>query len=247
MARRSLELDDRLYDYLVQFGTRESDLLKDLRNETAKLPGAGMQIGPEQGAFMGLLVELIGAKRALEIGTFTGYSSLCIAGALPADGKLICCDVSEEYTKVARNYWRRAGLESKIELRIGPAVATLDALIAADVAPFDFAFIDADKTNYSNYYDRVMKLVRPGGLIAIDNVLWGGSVANPEENDEDTTAIRAINEKVRSDERVTLALAPIGDGLTLARKRCRRSETRGSSAAPTRNFVRLFSESRNSA
>jgi caffeoyl-CoA O-methyltransferase len=219
MARRSLELDDRLYDYLVQFGTRESDLLKDLRSETAKMPGAGMQIGPEQGAFMALLVELIGAKRALEIGTFTGYSSLCIAGALPPDGKLICCDVSEEYTKVARNYWRRAGLESKIELRIGPALATLDALIAADVEPFDFAFIDADKTNYGNYYDRAMQLVRPGGLIAIDNVLWGGDVAKPEENDEDTTAIRAVNEKVRNDERVTLALAPIGDGLTLARKR----------------------------
>jgi caffeoyl-CoA O-methyltransferase len=219
MARRSLELDDRLYDYLVQFGTRESDLLKDLRTETAKLPGAGMQIGPEQGAFMALLVELIGARRALEIGTFTGYSSLCVAGALPADGKLICCDVSEEYTKVARNYWRRAGLESKIELRIGPAVATLDALIAADVEPFDFAFIDADKTNYGNYYDRVLQLVRPGGLIAIDNVLWGGDVAKPEENDADTQAIRAVNEKVRNDERVTLALAPIGDGLTLARKR----------------------------
>jgi predicted O-methyltransferase YrrM len=219
MARRSLELDDRLYDYLVQFGTRESELLKDLRNETAKLPGAGMQIGPEQGAFMGLLVELIGARRALEIGTFTGYSSLCIAGAMPADGKLICCDVSEEYTKVARNYWRRAGLESKIELRIGPAVATLDALISADVEPFDFAFIDADKTNYSNYYDRAIQLVRPGGLIAIDNVLWGGDVANPAENDEDTKAIRAVNEMVRNDERVTLALAPIGDGLTLARKR----------------------------
>jgi caffeoyl-CoA O-methyltransferase len=219
MARRSLELDDRLYDYLVQFGTRESDLLKDLRNETAKLPGAGMQIGPEQGAFMGLLVELIGARRALEIGTFTGYSSLCIAGAMPAEGKLICCDVSEEYTKVARNYWRRAGLESKIELRIGPAVATLDALIQAGVEPFDFAFIDADKTNYSNYYERAMKLVRPGGLIAIDNVLWGGDVANPAENDEDTQAIRAVNEMVRNDERVTLSLAPIGDGLTLARKR----------------------------
>ncbi|MDQ7247361.1 O-methyltransferase [Dongia sedimenti] len=219
MARRSLELDDRLYDYLVQFGTRESDLLKDLRAETAKLPGAGMQIGPEQGAFMGLLVELIGAKRALEIGTFTGYSSLCIAGALPADGKLICCDVSEEYTKVARDYWRRAGLESKIELRLGPAVATLDALIDADVEPFDFAFIDADKTNYGNYYDRALKLVRPGGLIAIDNVLWGGDVAKPEENDADTQAIRALNEMVRNDERVTLALAPIGDGLTLARKR----------------------------
>lgn len=219
MARRSLELDDRLYEYLVQFGTRESDLLKDLRAETAKQPGAGMQIGPEQGAFMGLLVEMIGAKRALEIGTFTGYSSLCIAGAMPADGKLICCDVSEEYTKVARNYWRRAGLESKIELRLGPAVATLDALIDANVEAFDFAFIDADKTNYANYYDRAMQLVRPGGLIAIDNVLWGGNVAKPEENDEDTQAIRAVNEKVRNDERVTLALAPIGDGLTLARKR----------------------------
>jgi caffeoyl-CoA O-methyltransferase len=219
MARRSLELDDRLYDYLVQFGTREGDLLKDLRNETAKLPAAGMQIGPEQGAFMALLVELTGVRRALEIGTFTGYSSLCIAGAMPADGKLICCDVSEEYTKVARDYWRRAGLESKIELRIGPAVATLDALIAADVEPFDFAFIDADKGNYSNYYDRAMRLVRPGGLIAIDNVLWGGDVADPKVDDEDTRAIRAVNERVRGDERVTLALAPIGDGLTLARKR----------------------------
>ncbi len=219
MARRSLELDDRLYDYLVQFGTRESDLLKDLRSETAKLPGAGMQIGPEQGAFMSLLVELIGARRAIEVGTFTGYSSLCIAGALPSDGKLICCDVSEEYTKVARDYWRRAGLESRIELRIGPALATLDALIAAGVEPFDFAFIDADKTNYSNYYDRAIQLVRPGGLIAIDNVLWGGDVADPKQTDEDTQAIRAVNEKVRNDERVTLALAPIGDGLTLARKR----------------------------
>jgi caffeoyl-CoA O-methyltransferase len=219
MARRSLELDDRLYDYLVQFGTRESDLLKDLRSETAKLPGAGMQIGPEQGAFMGLLVELTGARRALEIGTFTGYSSLCIAGALPADGKLICCDVSEEYTRVARDYWRRAGLESKIELRLGPALGTLDALIQAAVEAFDFVFIDADKTNYANYYDRALQLVRPGGLIAIDNVLWGGSVADPTENSEDTKAIRALNEKVRNDERVTLALAPIGDGLTLARKR----------------------------
>ena len=219
MARRSLELDDRLYDYLVQFGTRESELLKDLRAETAKLPGAGMQIGPEQGAFMAVLVELIQAKRALEIGTFTGYSSLCIAGALPADGKLICCDVSEEYTSVARNYWRRAGLESKIELRLGPALGTLDALIDANVPAFDFAFIDADKSNYRNYYDRVLNLVRPGGLIAIDNVLWGGDVANPEENDEDTKAIRALNEHIRNDERVTLALVPVGDGLTLARKR----------------------------
>jgi len=219
MARRSLELDDRLYAYLLQFGVRESELLKELRAETSKLSGAGMQIGPDQGAFMAMLVELTGAKRALEIGTFTGYSSLCVAGALPADGKLICCDVSEEYTKVARDYWRRAGLESKIELRLGPALATLDALIEAKVEAFDFAFIDADKTNYSNYYERVLQLLRPGGLIAIDNVLWSGDVADPAKHDADTDAIRALNEKVRNDERVALALVPIGDGVTLARKR----------------------------
>ena len=219
MARRSLELDDRLYEYLLKFGVRESELLKELRAETSKLSGAGMQIGPDQGAFMGLLTELTGVKRALEIGTFTGYSSLCVAAAMPSDGKLICCDVSEEYTAIARNYWRRAGLESKIELRIGPAVATLDALIAAKVPAFDFAFIDADKTNYLNYYERALQLVRPGGLIAIDNVLWGGAVADPKDQDEDTKAIRALNEKVRGDERVTLSLVPIGDGLTLARKR----------------------------
>ncbi|HVO01409.1 MAG TPA: class I SAM-dependent methyltransferase [Candidatus Cybelea sp.] len=219
MARRSLELDDRLYDYLQQKGVRESELLKDLRAETSKLSGAGMQIGPEQGAFMALIVELIGARRALEIGTFTGYSSLCVAGALPPDGKLICCDVSEEYTAVARNYWRRAGLESRIELRLGPALATLDALIEAKVPDFDFAFIDADKGNYPNYYERVLKLLRPGGLIAIDNVLWGGDVADPAKHDEDTDAIRALNDQVRGDERVTLSLIPIGDGVTLARKR----------------------------
>ena len=219
MARRSLELDDRLYDYLLQFGVRESELLKELRAETAKLSGAGMQIGPDQGAFMAMLVELTGARRALEIGTFTGYSSLCVAGAMPPDGKLICCDVSEEYTKVARGYWRRAGLESKIELRLGPALATLDALIEAKVEAFDFAFIDADKTNYSNYYERVLQLLRPGGLIAIDNVLWSGDVADPKKHDADTDAIRALNDKVRNDERVSLSLVPIGDGVTLARKR----------------------------
>ena len=219
MARRSLDLDDRLYDYLVKVGVRESDLLKELRAETSKLSSAGMQIGPDQGAFMHLLAGLIGAKRALEIGTFTGYSSLCVASALPADGKLICCDVSEEYTSIARNYWRRAGLESKIELRLGPAVATLDQLIEAKVPAFDFIFIDADKTNSSNYYERALKLVRTGGLIAIDNVLWGGDVADPKVDDEDTKAIRALNDKVRADERVTLSMIPVGDGLTLARKR----------------------------
>jgi caffeoyl-CoA O-methyltransferase len=198
---------------------RESELLKELRAETSKLSSAGMQIGPDQGAFMHLLAGVIGAKRALEVGTFTGYSSLCVASALPADGKLICCDVSEEYTSIARNYWRRAGLESKIELRLGPAVGTLDALIDAKVPEFDFVFIDADKTNYSNYYERALKLVRTGGLIAIDNVLWGGSVADPADNEADTVAIRALNDKVRADERVTLAMIPLGDGLTLARKR----------------------------
>jgi predicted O-methyltransferase YrrM len=219
MARRSLEIDDRLRDYLLTFGVRESDLLKDLRAETSKLSGAGMQIGPEQGAFMGLLIELIGARRALEIGTFTGYSSLCVAMAMPADGRLICCDVSEEYTSVARNYWRRAGVESKIDLRLGPALGTLDALIAAKVPEFDFVFIDADKGNYPHYFDRALQLLRPGGLIAIDNVLWGGDVADPRKRDEDTDAIRAVNEKVRADERVTLSMIPLGDGLTLARKR----------------------------
>jgi len=219
MARRTLDLDDRLYDYLLKVGVRESELLKELRTETLKLSSAGMQIGPDQGAFMHLLAGIIGARRALEIGTFTGYSSLCVASALPADGKLICCDVSEEYTSIARNYWRRAGLESKIELRLGPAVATLDQLIEAKVPEFDFIFIDADKTNYSNYYERALKLVRTGGLIAIDNVLWGGSVADPAEKDDDTNAIRALNDKVRADERVTLSMIPLGDGLTLARKR----------------------------
>lgn len=219
MARRTLDLDDRLYDYLLKVGLRENDLLKELRTETSRLSGAGMQIGADQGAFMHLLAGIIGTKRALEIGTFTGYSSLCVASALPDDGKLICCDVSEEYTSIARNYWRRAGLESKIELRLGPAVATLDQLIEAKVPEFDFVFIDADKTNYPNYYERALKLVRTGGLIAIDNVLWGGSVADPSVDDEDTRAIRALNDKVRADERVALSMIPLGDGLTLARKR----------------------------
>lgn len=219
MARRSLELNDRLYDYLLKVGVRESALLKDLRAETAQQKHSGMQIGPDQGAFMTVLVELIGAKRALEVGTFTGYSSLCVASALPADGKLICCDVSEEYTAIARKYWKRAKLDGRIELKLGPAVETLDALIKAKVPAFDFAFIDADKGNYLNYYERAMKLVRKGGLIAIDNVLWGGSVADPKDKGADTQAIRALNERVAADERVTLSLVPIGDGLTLARKR----------------------------
>ena len=220
MAPRTLSLDGRLYDYVLSHSVREPAILKELRAETAKLPMAMMQIGPEQGQFMGLLVELTGAKRAIEVGTFTGYSSLSVALAMPADGRLIACDVSEEYTNIARRYWAKAGVAGKIELKLGPAVATLDGLLAAGGAgSFDFAFIDADKPNYLQYYERCLKLLRQGGLLAIDNVLWGGDVADPEKNDADTTAIRALNDKVAADERVSLSLLPLGDGLTLARKR----------------------------
>jgi caffeoyl-CoA O-methyltransferase len=219
MTRKTIDLTDRLYEYLLAHGVRESPLLSELRAVTAKRSNSGMQIGPDQGAFMALLVELIGAKRCLEVGTFTGYSSLCVAAAMPEDGRLICCDVSEEYTSTAREFWKRAGLDHKIDLRIGPAVETLDALIAQKAPEFDFCFIDADKTNYLNYYERALKLVRPGGLIAIDNVLWGGDVADPKVDDEDTSAIRAVNEKVHADARVSISLVPIGDGLMLARKR----------------------------
>jgi caffeoyl-CoA O-methyltransferase len=220
VAPRTLSLDGRLYDYVLSHSVREPAVLKELRAETAKLPMAMMQIGPEQGQFMGLLVELTGAKRAIEVGTFTGYSSLSVALAMPADGRLIACDVSEEYTSIARHYWAKAGVAGKIELKLGPALATLDGLLAQDGAgSFDFAFIDADKPNYLGYYERCLKLLRQGGLLAIDNVLWGGDVADPEKSDADTTAIRALNDKVAADERVSVSLLPLGDGLTLARKR----------------------------
>jgi caffeoyl-CoA O-methyltransferase len=220
MANRTLDLTDRLYDYLLRVSVREPPVLAELRAETSKLPAAGMQIGPEQGQFMALLVELIGARRTLEVGTFTGYSALAVALALPSDGRVIACDVSEEYTRVARRYWAKAGVEHKIELRLGPALETLGALLASGGAgSFDFAFIDADKNNYDGYYEQALQLLRPGGLIAIDNVLWGGAVVDPEKRDEDTLAIRALNEKLKGDDRVSLSLLPIGDGLTLARKR----------------------------
>src|SRR5215469_13421534 len=220
MANRTLSLDDRLYDYVLSHSLREPALLKELRAETAKLPAAGMQIGPEQGQFMALLVELLGVKRALEVGVFTGYSSTVVALAMPPEGRLIACDVSEEYTSIARRYWAKAGVAGKIDLRLGPALDTLDKLLAEGRAEsFDFAFIDADKPNYLGYYDRCLKLLRRGGLLAIDNVLWGGDVADPEVGDADTTAIRAVNDKVAQDERVTVSLLPLGDGLTLARKR----------------------------
>ena len=220
MANRTTALTDRLYDYLIDVSVREPRLLRELREETAALPMAMMQIGPEQGQFMRLLIELIGAKRAVEVGTFTGYSALCVAEAMGPQGRLVACDVSEEYTAVARRYWARAGVAERIDLRLGPAVATLDKMLADGAAgTIDFVFIDANKPDYGAYFERAMKLLRPAGLIAIDNVLWGGAVADPAVDDEDTSAIRALNRKLATDERVSLSLVPIGDGLTLARKR----------------------------
>jgi caffeoyl-CoA O-methyltransferase len=220
MSVRTLSLDAKLYDYLLAVSVREPPVLASLRDETAQLPNAGMQISPEQGQLMRLLVELIGARRCLEVGVFTGYSALCVALALPADGKLVACDVSAEYTEVARRYWREADVDGRIELRLAPALVTLDALIAAGHSgSFDFAFIDADKDNYLGYYERCLTLLRPGGLLAIDNVLWGGSVADASNTSASTRAIRALNERIHSDERVSASLVPIGDGLFLARKR----------------------------
>jgi len=194
--------------------------MQRLREETASMEQANMQIGPEQGQFMALLVELIGARSVLEVGTFTGYSALAMAVALPENGALVACDVSEEWTAIGRRYWEEAGVAHKIDLRLAPALETLDALLAEGRAgTFDFAFIDADKEGYDVYYERALELVRLGGLIALDNTLWEGKVADPTATDIDTEAIRAINTKLSLDERVTLSLIPVGDGLTLARKR----------------------------
>lgn len=219
MTRRTITIDDRLHEYLLAHTLREPPLFRELREETAKLPEGGMQISPEQGQFMMLLIELIGAKRTIEVGTFTGYSALCVASALPADGRSLACDASETWTAIARRYWKRAGVENKIDLRIGPAIETLRALPRSECGASDFFFIDADKENDDAYYELALELVRPGGLIAIDNTLWSGRVADPSKTDADTEAIRAINDKIHSDERVTSSLVPIGDGLMLARKR----------------------------
>jgi predicted O-methyltransferase YrrM len=217
---RQINLTDELVAYIHKVSLREAEPLRLLREETARLPMAGMQISPDQGQFMALLVRLVGARSCLEIGTFTGYSSLAIALALPADGRVVCCDVSEEYTSVARRAWARAGVAGKIELHLAPARATLDKLRAAGQrGSFDFAFIDADKENYDHYYEAALDLVRPGGLIAIDNVLWSGAVANAKKQDADTKALRALNLKLRDDQRVDISMLPIGDGLTLARIR----------------------------
>jgi predicted O-methyltransferase YrrM len=220
MSARTLGLDARLHDYLMSVSVREPQVLTELRRETAALPNGGMQISPEQGQFMHLLVELIGARRALEVGVFTGYSSICVASALPIDGELFACDVSAEYTDVARRYWRRADVEQRITLQLGPALETLDQLIGSGQSgSFDFAFIDADKENYQGYYERALQLLRRGGLLAIDNVLWGGSVADPSNQRPSTLAIRELNAQLGQDERVSISLVPIGDGLFLARKR----------------------------
>ena len=220
MARRTSHLSEELYAYLLDISLRELPVMQRLREETASMEQANMQIGPEQGQFMALLVELIGARSVLEIGTFTGYSALAMAVALPENGVLVACDVSEEWTAIGRRYWEEAGVSHKIELRLAPALETLDALLAeGNAETFDFAFIDADKEGYDAYYERALELVRLGGLIALDNTLWEGKVADPAATDVDTEAIRAINAKLVLDERVTLSLIPVGDGLTLARKR----------------------------
>lgn len=220
MANQTLGLDENLYNYLLSVSLREPEILTKLRQETANHPMAEMQIAPEQGQFMALLIQLIGAKKTLEVGVFTGYSSLAVALALPADGQVIACDVSEDFTSMARRYWQLAGVDHKIDLRIAPALETLDDLIAVGESDsFDFAFIDADKANYDNYYERALKLVRPGGLIAIDNVLWSGDVAKPEVQDNRTNKIRDLNKKLHTDTRINLSLVPIADGLTLAVKK----------------------------
>ena len=216
MANRTLQMTDALVDYVHRFGVREHPVLAALRDETMKLPEHGMQIGPDQGAFMSLLVQVSGAKRILEIGTFTGYSSTAMALALPADGRMVCCDVSREWTDVARRAWSDAGVDDRIDLRIGPATETLETLEADS---FDLAFIDADKPSYDAYYEGCLRVVRPGGLILVDNVLWSGEVADPTVENERVSTIRALNEKIAADERVDHVILPIGDGLTMARVR----------------------------
>ena len=220
MSSSTLQLNEKVYDYLLGHSLRESTACQQLREETKPMKMGMMQVSPEQGQFMSLLVELIGARKAVEVGTFTGYSALRVAQALPADGTLVCCDVSEEWTAVGKKYWEQAGVSDRISLRIGPAIDTLKVMRdAGEEGTFDFGFIDADKANYQSYYEHVIALLRTGGLLLIDNVLWGGSVANPDKTDEDTEAIRALNTFVHHDDRVSLSMLPVGDGLTLALKR----------------------------
>ncbi len=221
MSNRTLGLDDRLYDYMLDHSLREPDLFRRLREETAKDSMSVMQIAPEQGQFMALIVKAIGARRCIEVGVYTGYSALSVAAALPADGRIVACDISEEWTNVGKRYWEEAGVVDKIDLRLAPAVDTLDQLINdGQSGSFDFAFIDADKVNYINYYERCLELLRTGGLIVVDNVFWSGDVADPGiDETEDLAAIRGFNDHVTNDERCDLSMIPVADGLTLARKR----------------------------
>ncbi len=220
MSTRSLGISDSVFDYLLAHAS-EPPLLTRLREETARLPEARMQISPEQGAFLGWLMLTLGARRTLEVGVFTGYSSLAVALALPSDGHVLALDVSDEWTRVARRYWREAGVSQKVELELGHAIDSLDARLArGEAGTYDFAFVDADKENYPGYYERAIELLRPGGVLAVDNTLWSGKVADPSVTDAGTVAIRAVNERARTDSRVRAALAPIGDGLLLVTK-CR--------------------------
>ncbi|HIP73368.1 MAG TPA: methyltransferase domain-containing protein [Anaerolineae bacterium] len=220
MSNKSIGLPNNLHEYLLAVSLREPDILRQLRQETAVLPNHSMQIAPEQGQFMAFLVKLMGARHTLEVGVFTGYSSLAVALALPEDGQVTACDVSEEFTAVARKYWQAAGVAHKIRLHLAPAAETLARFLdEGQAGQFDFAFIDADKNSYDTYYEQCLQLIRPGGLIAIDNMLWDGKVADTAVTDPDTQAIRALNQKLGGDERVDLSLVPIGDGLTLLRKR----------------------------
>ena len=220
MSNRTLPLDDRLYSYLLEHSLRENPVQRRLRERTLTHEMGRMQIAPEQGQFMALLAELIGARRAIEIGTFTGYSALCVAQALPADGRLVCCDISDEWTAIGIPFWKEAGVAGRIDLRIAPALETLDALAREiETAGFDLAFVDADKENYLSYYERCLPLLRPGGLLLFDNTLWNGAVADSEDQSADTVALREFNESLHRDGRISLSLVPIGDGLTLARKR----------------------------
>lgn len=220
MSSKTFTLSDDLHAYLIAVGTREPEIFARLRAETAALPNAGMQISIEQGQFLRLLIPLLGVRRALEVGVFTGYSSLSVATALPEGGTLVACDVSEEYTSMARRYWAAAGVADRIALHIAPATATLETLLDDGHAEtFDFAFIDADKSNYDHYYEAALRLVRPGGLITVDNTLWSGRVLDEADQSADTIALRALNAKIHADARVDVCLLPIGDGLTLARKK----------------------------
>ena len=220
MSNRTLAISESIYQYLCDHSLREDPILKELRDHTYDMEERAMQIAPEQGQFMQMLIKLIGAKNTIEVGVFTGYSSLAIALALPEDGRIVACDVNPQYTSVAEKFWVSAGVREKIDLRIGPARDTLSELISDDglANTFDFAFIDADKVNYDHYYELCLELIRPGGLITVDNVLWGGATADDSINDTDTTSIRSLNDKLHRDERIDLSLVPIGDGLTLAMK-----------------------------